>query len=477
MLAGLTPAFMPCTSSRQDPALYWSSHATLMARIAPAAIVAEPTDLVEMRASGLDLSRVTALSPSDVPLGAKPGDALPSIETIALLQHSSGTTGLKKGVKLSYAAILRQLESYGSALALRPGDRFVSWLPLYHDMGLIACWITPVYFGVPVVHIDPFEWLGRPELLLVLIERYNGTHAWLPNFAFEHLARVAAPVAGSVRLESMRAFIDCSEPCRAETFDRFAAAFAASGVQPYMLQCCYAMAETVFAVTQTRLDTPVRRIFIRRTAVAAGQRVEVSACPGDGLSPMLSTGKPIAGAAVEVLNSDGARLPEGHVGEIAVRASFLFSGYNHEPERTAARLRDGLYLTNDQGFLHEGELFILGRIDDVIIVNGKNVYAHDVEAVVAAVPGVKAGRGVALGLYDEAVGSEALVVVAERAETVAGPDIDVRRAISAAVFATIGVKPVDIRLVEPDWLVKTTSGKVSRSENLRKYVVQFRTPR
>lgn len=365
-----------------------------------------------MNATGLLQGGGTTLSPVDVPRGAKPGDALPQIDTIALLQHSSGTTGLKKGVKLSYAAILRQLETYRSALALRPGDRFVSWLPLYHDMGLIACWITPAYFGVPVVHLDPFEWLARPEMLLMLIERYSGTHAWLPNFAFEHLARVAAPAAGSVRLESMRALIDCSEPCRAEKFDRFAVAFAASGVRPEMLQCCYAMAETVFAVTQTRLDTPVRRIFIRRQAVAAGQRVEVSAAPGDGFSPILSTGKPIAGASVEVLNTDGARLPEGHVGEIAVRASFLFSGYNQELERTAARLRDGLYFTNDQGFLHEGELFILGRLDDVIIVNGKNVYAHDVEAVVASIPGVKAGRAVALGLYDDAVGSAALAAAA-----------------------------------------------------------------
>lgn len=469
MLAGCVPSFMPCTSPRQDPALYWKSHQVLLERIAPACIVAAPDEQAEMREAGLDLGLAVLIDPASVagePLADAP---LPPLDAVALLQHSSGTTGLKKGVKLSYRAIQAQIDSYADVLALNDDDVIVSWLPLYHDMGLIACWVLPLYTGTPFVHLDPFEWLGRPEALFAAIERHRGTLAWLPNFAFEHLARMCPETAHD--LSSMRAFIDCSEPCRETTLERFAATFADVGVTRNQLQCCYAMAETVFAVSQTAMGGVEPTVWIDVSDPTLGSPVIEAAPDCAGALPIASVGRPIPGAEVSIRDAEDRPLAEGFIGEVAVRGDFLFDGYNEEPERTAERVRNGWYRTRDSGFLIDGRLYLLGRLDDVIIVNGKNVYAHDVEAVVSRIAGVKPGRAVAVGQTDAAVGSQALVVIAEGTDPATGPAA--RREIMQAVFALIGVKPGDVRIVEPDWIVKTTSGKISREQNALKYARVF----
>src|SRR5258708_2485543 len=174
------------------------------------------------------------------------------LDDIAFIQHSSGTTGLKKGVQLSYGAVAAQISSYAEALGFADSGCIASWLPLYHDMGLIACFVLPLMLGLPVVALDAFEWVNRPALLFEAIEEHRCTHVWLPNFAFHHLCRTVDPAQGYA-LGGVKAFIDCSEPCKPETFDLFVETFGSCGVARAQLQCCYAMAETVFAVTQTTL--------------------------------------------------------------------------------------------------------------------------------------------------------------------------------------------------------------------------------
>ncbi|MDQ2861879.1 MAG: AMP-binding protein, partial [Pseudomonadota bacterium] len=218
MLIGVTPAFMPCSSPRQDTTLYWRSHQALMDQIRPAAVVTDRATLAEMRAAGLGLDATMVLGVEDLtPAPLEP--RLVREGAIGLLQHSSGTTGLKKGVALSFAAIVDQIESYAAAIALSDNDSIVSWLPLYHDMGLIACLILPAYFAIPVTHLDPFHWIGRPDTLFEQMVKRKGTLTWLPNFAFEHLAGTVARRAARWDLSGMRAFINCSEPCKAATFD------------------------------------------------------------------------------------------------------------------------------------------------------------------------------------------------------------------------------------------------------------------
>jgi len=187
MLCGCIPSMMPFPSVKQDPVKYWESHKQLFERIGAGAIVtySENTKVLSDRLHG---RRLRVLVPEDLAEKSYPFEAVQArLEDVALIQHSSGTTGLKKGVQLSYGAVAGQIMSYAATLGLTASDCFASWLPLYHDMGLIACFIMPLALGLPVVSLDAFEWVSRPEILFDAIEAYGCTHVWLPNLAFHHL--------------------------------------------------------------------------------------------------------------------------------------------------------------------------------------------------------------------------------------------------------------------------------------------------
>lgn len=467
MLGGFVPAYMSCTSPKQDPEIYWSSHQMLLDRTQPAAIVADRSTFEEMEEAHLDLASARRIVIDDLAstMGSyslRPGGAT------ALLQHSSGTTGLKKGIALSYDAILLQIESYARAISLGPQDVIVSWLPLYHDMGLIACCLMPAYFAVPIIHIDPFTWLARPELLLQALVAHRGTLAWLPNFAFEHMSMVGARRAADFDLSRVRAFVNCSEPCKSASFDRFAAAFADSGVRSDQLQCCYALAETVFAVSQTELGKLPRRVRVDAKTLDRGQVPRHVAVDEPG-KELLEVGSPLVGLEVAIYDEQRRRLPNPTIGEIGIRGPFLFSGYNGDPERTAKRLVDGTCFSRDLGFILDGHIYVLGRIDDLIIINGRNLYAHDVEAAIGRIDGVKPGRSAAVGLFDARIGSERLVVVSERERGSMRSEYDIRRDIIRMVHSTFEVTPLRVHLVEEGELIKTTSGKISRTENLARF--------
>jgi fatty-acyl-CoA synthase len=451
MLSGAVPSFMPCASPRQDPTIYWDSHRRLLAHIEPAAIILERRTLAEMRNADLPIGRYPLLLAEDLPAAGELPSAMPSEDSIALLQHSSGTTGLKKGVALSYRAIADQLDSYGRAIGIGTDDRIASWLPLYHDMGLVACFLLPIYYGVPFVHLDALEWVMQPLQLLDAIARHRGTLVWQPNFAFDHLVN-ARRDEGRRDLSSVRAFINCSEPCRPDTFERFQRAFAASGVRRKTLQSCYGMAETAFAVTQTPPDSAwrERRFESRR---------------------LMNLGPPIDGVELSIRNASGREAPEGEIGEIAIRGRFLFSGYHHDAGLTAKRMSGGWYLSRDLGCMIDGELYVAGRADDLLVVNGRKLHASEIEALLDD-GGVKPGRAAAFALYDERSRSNGLIVVAERDAGTALADDEIVGRIVDRIRSTVDIQPRTVRLVRPGWVVKTTSGKIARGENLRKYLAE-----
>ncbi|MFM2099935.1 MAG: hypothetical protein RLZZ366_1474 [Pseudomonadota bacterium] len=464
MASGFTPAFLPCASPRQDQKIYWGSHQELLSKVKPVAIVTDSDVLAEMQSGGLSLEGIPViladtLCASELTFADVPETA------IGLLQHSSGTTGLKKGVALSYKSIVAQLESYAASIDLSQNDVIVSWLPLYHDMGLIACMVMPAYFGVPVVHIDPFWWVGRPASLLDAIVGCGGTLCWLPNFAFEHLSSTVGRSAANYDLSGVRAFINCSEPVKAATFEKFAAAFAPSGVTANQLQCCYAMAETVFAISQTELGIAPAQIRVSTASLERGQIPQLSAT---GVL-LLETGTPIVGITVETVDESRNLLPLGTVGEIRISGDFIFTSYNCDPDTTAGRLTDGYYYSRDIGFLRDGKLYVLGRNDDLIIINGRNLYAHEIESSMAAITGLKPGRAVAIAVFDERVGSSTLVVLAE-CVTGAENKQDIKRDITNQILSTFEVTPRAIEILREGQLIKTTSGKISRSENLKRYL-------
>ncbi|EWS56191.1 MULTISPECIES: AMP-binding protein [unclassified Methylibium] len=474
MRCGAVPSFMPLPSPKQDPGYYWHSHANLLRLIQPAALVTLEAPLAAMRSAGFAdiVPMLLAADGAWTEVAPWTGPSPGAADDIALLQHSSGTTALKKGVQLSHGAIARQVASYAHALQASADDVVVSWLPMYHDMGLIACTVTPLLLGQTVVLLDPFKWVSEPVSLLHAIHRHRGTLTWLPNFAFELLAKTVRFEPGSLDLSSMRAFINCSEPCKAATFDRFLAKFAPTGVRAEALQVCYAMAETVFAVSQTDIGRPVPRLNVDAQRLSEEKRVAAPRDAGAAVE-LLSAGRAIDGMRVTIVDADGQALPADHVGEIELSSEFLFDGYLNRPEITAQKLRAGRYRTNDMGFVHGDQVFVLGRADDLLIVHGRNYFAHEVEAVVNDVAGLKAGRNVAVAVFNEMLGSQDVVVIAELAPGAPAPadkGLELKRAVKHAVAESMGLDLRDVRIVEAGWLAKTTSGKISRSLNRDKYL-------
>lgn len=394
-----------------------------------------------------------------------------SADAIAFLQHSSGTTGLQKGVALSHRAALNQLASYSAALDLSSDDVIVSWLPLYHDMGLIAGFLLPLAQGVPLVLMSPFDWVQHPALLFRAIHDYRGTLCWLPNFAYNHCARrVRARDLEGVSLASMRLFINCSEPVQAASHALFLERFAPLGARPEMLGVSYAMAENTFAVTQTPPGQPARLDVIDRAALEGAGRAVPVASDHPNAQARVSCGPCIAGTQARVLDASGAPLPDRHVGEIAIQSDCLLSGYYRRPDLQP--FRDGWYLTGDRGYMADGEIYVVGRSKDLIINAGRNIYPQDIEAIVNAVAGVHAGRAVAFGVPDAREGTELIAVVAE----VETEDAEARRQISAAIRQAVArasaVTVSYVHLVGAKWLIKTSSGKIARAANREKWLAE-----
>jgi acyl-CoA synthetase (AMP-forming)/AMP-acid ligase II len=392
-------------------------------------------------------------------------DHAPAPERPCLLQHSSGTTGLQKAVVLSHRAVLDHLLRYGESIRTNGGDKIVSWLPLYHDMGLIAAFHLPLAWGIPLVQMDPFEWIQDPGMFLTAVSRETGTLAWLPNFAYNLMAdRVHDDDLAVLRLESIRMLINCSEPVRQDSHEKFLRRFGPCGLRPEALAACYAMAETTFAATQTEPGRSARVVPVSREALGAGRFDPVPEGSRSEAKHCVSSGDAIGGCELKVVDEAGNDLPEGRVGEIAIRSVSLFDGYRNQPEKTAEVLREGWYFSGDYGALHEGEFFILGRKKDIVIVAGKNIAPEDVEDAVNAVPGVIPGRVVAFGMDDPEAGTEQVCVIAESGETAEAGLKGIRRAIAEAGIA-IDVALYRIYLVPPRWLIKSSSGKLSRKAN------------
>jgi acyl-CoA synthetase (AMP-forming)/AMP-acid ligase II len=472
--AGAIPSILPFLTEKLDPGKYRRDLSALLAVIGPAAIVtyAGFADEVRSAVAGSDV-RVWLAEADGRPQGddarARAGAgavaaSAPDPDAIALLQHSSGTTGLQKGIALSHAAIHRQLTAYTQTLQVRADDVVVSWLPLYHDMGLIAGFLLPLLSGIPLVWSSPFDWVRAPHRLLQSVSHYRGTLSWLPNFAYNFLAqKVRERDLEGLTLSRWRAVINCSEPTRVDSQAQFLARYQPYGLRPEALATCYAMAENVFAVSQTPLAQVARIDHVDAVAFRDRHR----AVPGTDLA-LLSAGRPLPNVEVRVLAEDRTPLAEREVGEIALRSDCMLSGFYNRPELGAEVFHQGWYLTGDLGYLAEGELFVTGRKKDLIIVGGKNVYPGDLEALAGGLEGVIPGRVVAFGIPDERAGTEEAVVIAESELT----DLDARRALADTIRAAVTRgSDIALRRVEimpPRWLLKTSSGKIARGANREK---------
>lgn len=464
IMAGMVPTIMPFPTPKQDPEKHWTSHRALFGLSGIDSVFTYPDNVDDIRRYLGD--QVNYLSTHEDVDAALADDRIESGE-LAVLQHSSGTTALKKGVMLTHEAIFNQVRSYSKSLGLDANSRIVTWLPLYHDMGFIACFLMPMIVGCPVSHIDAFVWSARPTLLLDEIDAFGGEFVWLPNFAYNHIAN-SVRASREWDLGTVKAIINCSEPCKPGTFETFRAVAQFRNLAPEALQVCYAMAENVFAVSQTDLTAQPRVVTVSTESFREGRRVEVLAANSSDAVTVLSCGRIIDGTDVAVLDEAGElSRDEGLLGQIAIAGNSLYSGYYKRPEITAERLVDGWHRTGDIGFLEGGELFVTGRVDDLLIIRGKNIYAHEVEEAVNALGLVIPGRAVAFSVFSKDKGEASLVILAEGQDLEAEGDI--RKSIRRAVEAGFGVPLGDFRLFPARTLRKTTSGKLSRKDNAELY--------
>jgi acyl-CoA synthetase (AMP-forming)/AMP-acid ligase II len=401
-----------------------------------------------------------------------PAPGVASSNQLAFIQHSAGTTGLQKGVALSHSSVLAQLKHLADALHLNDQDRIYSWLPLYHDMGLIACFMLPLVYHVPVVMQSPTDWVVQPSSMPYLIGKFRCTLCWIPNFTFQFLARrVSAERRSEFDLSSLRMAINCSEPVRARSMDEFYAAYASSGLRPDALQSSYAMAENVFAVTQSGLHvnrTPAR-IWVNSRSLIDRHLAELAEPGEPGAICLVSSGKCLPGNRVRIVDETGEDLPNRHVGEILIESDSLFAGYHNRPELTAKALKDGWYYSGDLGLEVNDELYVIGRKTDLIIVAGKNIHPHDVEQIAGAHPKVHDGRVVAFGLFNPELGTQDIIIVAEvENEDDMENASSLEHAIRSAVVAELGVAIRAVYIKPPKWIVKSTAGKPARSASRQK---------
>jgi acyl-CoA synthetase (AMP-forming)/AMP-acid ligase II len=480
ILGGQIPAIMPFLTEKLAPERYRADLASLISITRPSAIVTSPEFEPEIRQAVGEGSSVRAIlltsevgGPRAPDFDRLPGMACPP-GSITLLQHSSGTTGLQKGVALSHTAILNQIEAYRESIRLSTDDVIVSWLPLYHDMGLIAGFLMPILTGVPLVLMSPFDWVRAPQRLFLAVSQYRGTLSWLPNFAYNFCAqKIRDRQIEGVDLSSWRAIINCSEPVRRESHELFFEKFQAYGLKFSALQTCYAMAENVFGVTQSDLSAGAA---VEEVDQPAFYRDHALRPPVEGNPSLriMSSGVPLAKTEIKIIGAKGHDLPERQIGEIALRSNSMLTGYYHRPDITEKAFCEGWYLTGDLGYLSKRELFVTGRKKDMIIVGGKNIYPQDIEILVNQVSGVHGGRAVAFGVFDEAQGTEEVVVVAEVDEESPEGKKTIADEVRQHVAKNSAVILRTVYLVGPKWLLKTSSGKLARSVNREKFLAEIK---
>ena len=483
ILHGAIPSIMPFLTEKLSPERYKADLSALISVTKPVAIVTYPEFEGEVRAALQERDSVRAVVVADL-IEAQAEIDFASLkgfqrkpEDIVLLQHSSGTTGLQKGVALSHQAVFNQLNSYGKSLGITEDDVIVSWLPLYHDMGLIAGFLMPILSGIPLVIMSPFDWVRAPYRLLQAISKYQATLTWLPNFAYNFCAqKIRDRHIEGMDLSSLRAVINCSEPVRWESHVAFYERFRDYGLKFEALQTSYAMAENVFSVTQSQLGSiPVVDEIDRESFMV--ERVAKNPLDGRPSMKMMSSGQPLENVRVKVVGEDRNEVPERIIGELALQSDCMLTGYFNRPDLTEKAFRDGWYLTGDYGYISNGEVFVSGRKKDMIIVGGKNIYPQDLEALTYEVSGVHAGRSVAFGMFDETQGTEDVVVIAEVDSEDAEEQQRIADAIRLHVTKNSAIALRYVKVVGPKWILKTSSGKTTRSANKEKFLLELRADR
>lgn len=395
-----------------------------------------------------------------------------TLDDTCFLQFTSGSTGDPKGVVVSHrnvAANSRAIMVDG--IGIGAGDIGVSWLPLFHDMGLIGKLIAPLVYPTEMVYLSTYAFIKNPNVWLDTISRYRGTISFGPNFAFALAVRHFLKRPRPLDLRSLRVLGCGAEPINPETLETFCRTFAAHGLSPSAVMPSYGMAEATLAVAFDSPLRPFRTVAIDR---AAYENTRSARLPRDGGAArtlrLVGCGRSFPGHEIAIIDSAGRPLPERAVGEIAVRGPSVAAGYYERPQASAQTFVDGWLRTGDLGFLDDGELFVSGRIKDLIIVNGRNHYPQDLEWSAERVAGIRSGAVAAFSVPGDS--TERIVIVAEfkRSAAEGASADDIAEQIRQRIQADCGLNADDIVLCAPGGVPKSTSGKVQRRLTRQRYL-------
>jgi fatty-acyl-CoA synthase len=392
-------------------------------------------------------------------------------EALGLIQFSSGSTRTPKGVALPHRSLVAQMAMLDVVLGEEriPTDKWVTWLPLYHDFGLIGGLLTPMYMQIPIVMMAPDIFIVRPYLWLRAISQHGGTLTGAPNFAYELcMRRIPESELAALDLHTLRWAFNGGEPVSATLMEAFSRRFARCGLrQRGVLRPGYGLAEATLAVTHaTRMasEQPVRWIGVDAAVLARDGRVV------EGTRRLTSVGVPLPGVAIQIRDDAGHDLPERRAGRIFVKSLSAMQGYFADPQVTAEVLSGEWLDTGDLGFVDRGELFIAGRAKDLVIIRGANYSPEDFEDCVATLEVVRPGWVVAAGFVPEDSMSEELLILAERSESSSVSDAAAVRAIRQAILEATGVRAHTVLMLPKGTLQRTSSGKIRRGDALERFL-------
>jgi fatty-acyl-CoA synthase len=462
-LAGGSMTMLHQPTPRTD-LLVWRDDTLRVLRMidAQSVVVGEPfQEMTEV----LEAYGISTHQADDLAAGPDHPPVVTGEEDVALLQLTSGSTAEPKAVRITHRNLFANLSDSSRHLRCDESGVMVSWLPMFHDMGMVGCLLIPMLTGMELISVTPVDFLRRPVMWAELISKYGGTVTSAPNFAWAVLARQMARLApGSLDLSTLTVAANGAEPIDPSTMRAFIELGARFGLRPEAVNCCYGAAESSLVISLSRMEDSMLLDVVDAGELEKNQ-LAIPAPDGAPVRRLPKLGRPFPSVEVRVVDDEGKPLDDRHVGRLQLRGDSVTDGYVTPEGYESARDEDGWLDIGDEGYiLEDGQVVVCGRRKDVIIMGGRNIYPTDIERAATSVPDVRDGNAVAVRLLPEEGARESFALLVEsRAAGDEPAEAQIRREVIARVVSEIDVRPAQVRVLPPGSLPKTPSGKLRRA--------------